>query len=402
MPEALAICLGDVVVGHLDYYEDDLDYVFTFDDSYLSSVERPILGQFFEDRRPGQIVQSGMPPWFANLLPAEPMRQIIARSAGTDALDDFALLRATGADLPGAVTAHEAEPSLRPKPGAASASSRPEAGPPGALRFSLAGLQLKLSVLMTDRGITLPASGQDGKWIAKFASASRQSLPRVEDATLRWAGAAGCQVCPSVSRSIEAFAELPDGFVDLAPEVLLVRRFDRPGEAMDRVHMEDFAQIMDRPPGDPHMYRGSFEELAAILRYLSPTDLREFVRRVVFMVISGNGDAHLKNWALLYPDGRNACLSPCYDLVPTVLYLGGQKLALDLDKQRSFAKVTVGSFRTMAAVAGIDWADMRQWVVESADATVSAWADADIADLFSSVEAARLAAHMSELPILAV
>jgi serine/threonine-protein kinase HipA len=44
------------------------------------------------------------------------------------------------------------------------------------------------------------------------------------------------------------------------------------------------------------------------------------MRRLAFMVLSGNADAHLKNWALLYPDGVNPRLAPVYDVVSTVVY----------------------------------------------------------------------------------
>ena len=35
----------------------------------------------------------------------------------------------------------------------------------------------------------------------------------------------------------------------------------------------------------------------------------EFVRRLVFNALIGNGDAHLKNWSLIYPDGRTTTVS---------------------------------------------------------------------------------------------
>ena len=49
----------------------------------------------------------------------------------------------------------------------------------------------------------------------------------------------------------------------------------------------------------------------------------EFVRRLVFSVLIGNGDTHLKNWSLLYPDGRTPVLSPAYDFVATLPYITG-------------------------------------------------------------------------------
>jgi len=48
------------------------------------------------------------------------------------------------------------------------------------------------------------------------------------------------------------------------------------------------------------------------------SDFDEVVRRIAFQVLIGNGDAHLKNWSFVYPDGTSARLSPPYDLVATI------------------------------------------------------------------------------------
>jgi len=45
----------------------------------------------------------------------------------------------------------------------------------------------------------------------------------------------------------------------------------------------------------------------------------EFVRRLVFSVLIGNADMHLKNWSLLYPDRRTPVLSPATILSPRCL-----------------------------------------------------------------------------------
>ncbi|MDU8339637.1 HipA domain-containing protein, partial [Pseudomonas syringae pv. actinidiae] len=48
--------------------------------------------------------------------------------------------------------------------------------------------------------------------------------------------------------------------------------------------------------------------------------------------IVGNGDAHLKNFGLLYsdPTQRDARLAPAYDIVNTTAYIPEDVLALDL------------------------------------------------------------------------
>jgi len=47
----------------------------------------------------------------------------------------------------------------------------------------------------------------------------------------------------------------------------------------------------------------------------------DFLRRLVFSVLIGNADMHLKNWSLLYPDRRTPVLSPAYDFVATLPYI---------------------------------------------------------------------------------
>lgn len=44
-------------------------------------------------------------------------------------------------------------------------------------------------------------------------------------------------------------------------------------------------------------------------------DVQEFIKRFVAFLLMGNTDAHLKNWAVRYPDGRAPILSPLYDPV---------------------------------------------------------------------------------------
>ncbi len=64
------------------------------------------------------------------------------------------------------------------------------------------------------------------------------------------------------------------------------------------------------------------------------TGLQEFVRRLTFTVLIGNGDMHLKNWSFTYTDGVTPELSPVYDFVSTVPYLPGDRLALNLVRNR--------------------------------------------------------------------
>jgi serine/threonine-protein kinase HipA len=58
---------------------------------------------------------------------------------------------------------------------------------------------------------------------------------------------------------------------------------------------------------------------------------------VTLSCIVGNGDAHLKNFGLLYsdPTQRDARLAPAYDIVNTTAYIPEDVLALDLAGSKS-------------------------------------------------------------------
>lgn len=394
---ALDVRLGSTAVGILHRFEDD-DYRFSFDPAWIAAPGRPVLGQFFEDRRPHDIITVGHPPvWFLHLLPQGPLRRAIARQHGLDQGAHFDLLRVLGEDLPGAVVLAPCEPPSPRRPRALPVPKPEE----GALLFSLAGQQWKLSVREGERGLVLPVRGEMGTWIAKFHDPTYADLPRIELATARWAEAAGIELPHFLEGSISDFGDLPEGIPTGDGSIFLIKRFDRgPGGA--RVHMEDFAQVLDREPGRAQ-YAGRYEHIAEILAYVAPQDLRAFCERLVFCVLCGNTDAHLKNWSLLYPDGRAARLSPAYDLVATVLYVPAidDELALTLGApgSRRFEDVNLASFRLLAEVTGRDFDEVAGWVRAAAERTRATWRELAPELPLRADERARIDAHLARVPL---
>jgi len=83
-------------------------------------------------------------------------------------------------------------------------------------------------------------------------------------------------------------------------------------------------------------------------------DTPEFLRRIAFMILSGNADAHVKNWSLTYPDGRRPRLAPAYDLVATIAYPGvGAGLALRLGEGDPL-EITASDLVAFAETCGMD------------------------------------------------
>jgi serine/threonine-protein kinase HipA len=367
--------LHDEEVGVL---RKDARATFTFSRAYLDLAKRPVLGQTFEDDTRRRRVGGGgkLPAFFSNLLPEGALRERLASALHVGVEHEFALLAALGEDLPGAVTATPFDDEGAGYEAAPSDDDESPPSPPreeGALRFSLAGVQLKLSMLREGERLTLPASGLGGRWIVKLPSPSYAALPENEHATMTWAERAGIRVAEQELVPMDRLHGAPNQLLEgLTGNAFITRRYDRL-ESGRRVHQEDFAQVLDIYP-ERKYDATNHETIANIVFRLSGVDgLYEYLRRLVFVVLSGNGDAHLKNWSLYYPNGAQAELTPAYDLVATVQYLPSERLALNLAKSRSFEDVSLASFQRLARKIGVDEAAVSELVRSCVAATLAAW-----------------------------
>lgn len=384
--------LRDVVVGTIERFDDELDtHTFAWDEDYLALPERPLLGQYMEDRLRASVITHGLTPWFEHLLPQGPLRGAVARDAGLELSDGLGLLAWLGADLPGAVTV-EVVRALRQRPRTPLALATATT-----YKASIAGAQWKLSLSALEKGLTLPLRGGDGDVIAKFHAEAHPGITRVEHATMTWAARCGIDVPPHRVARCDDIAGLPEEIPRGDGEVFVIERFDR--SPSGRVHVEDFGQVFDRPPGHPGQYTGSHEEVAAVIAALCPKDRREYLRRVVFCVVVGNGDAHLKNWALRYEDGRHARLSPAYDLVPTVVYRPADDLALSLGGTRDFSALTPTRFDRLADVLGVSRGDVRRWVRDDAGLIRAQW-EQGARGMFTEPQRARIERHFERVKAL--
>jgi len=367
----LIVKLGDLAVGDLRRRSGD-SWEFAFREGYINLPSRPILGQAFEDDL--QRVHRStllLPPFFSNLLPEGPLRELLARQAQVNEQREALLLDVLGGDLPGAVVVTRGDDAMVDDEGSAPPPAEPDREQ--RLKFSLAGVQLKLSVLQRGERLTLPATGQGGDWIVKLPDSRFPGVPANEISMLRWARRAGIEVPDHRMVRITEIDGLPQEMVFAEPEALAVRRFDREGEK--RVHQEDFAQILGLYPHEKYE-RFNFETVGNIVHAVAgPEALIDYARRLVFVVLSGNGDAHHKNWSLLYLDGRTASLTPAYDLVFTRAYIERDELALKFRGSRRFEDVTMESFRRLARRCGFDEDLLAETATEAAQRIREAWSE---------------------------
>jgi len=121
--------------------------------------------------------------------------------------------------------------------------------------------------------------------------------------------------------------------------LFIMSRFDRKPDG-SALGFEDFAVLTGRSSNQK--YEGSYEMIAKAVelysRENSVTQLRKLFERIALSCLLRDGDAHLKNFGMLYEHpAASRTLAPAYDVVCTDIYpeLDG-KMALKLNKSKTF------------------------------------------------------------------
>ena len=373
MEAVYAVLLHGEHVGAI--HRRDAFTKFVFDRDYWDRPNRAVLGRWFEDHpRKQPRATNWVPAWFSNLLPEGRLRELIAREQRVDTNREIDLLTRIGADLPGAVqVVPDPEAPIDEGFEAAAGGLVNVPGPSVRLRFSLAGVGLKFSMRQKGDRLVLPAHGEDGGWIVKTPDRTYPGLVANEAAVMRLAGEVGIEVPEVHVRHRGQVDELGEGaWPSDEDEAYVVRRFDRTAEG--RVHIEDFAQVLGRFGLGEGKYRSTVEAVAAIAyRGRDHASLREMVRRTVFNLFVGNGDAHLKNWSLIYPDRKIARLSPAYDLVCTAVYPHQADLGLPFFGTARLSEISRDHFARLQAALNVDDDDVLDVVDEMIERFCQAW-----------------------------
>lgn len=178
-------------------------------------------------------------------------------------------------------------------------------------RSGISGVQPK--VLMPDADIPPPEriAFPEADLIVKSGSAEYPWLAQNEF------------LCMDVAR--RAGLDVPEFWLSDDASLLVLRRFDLLPE---RLGFEDMAVLMGKPRDAQgnYKYQGSYEAITRVIAAFSGTstaaNLRAFFASVVLSMLVRNGDAHLKNFGLLYrdPSADEARLAPIYDVVTTTIY----------------------------------------------------------------------------------
>lgn len=197
----------------------------------------------------------------------------------------------------------------------------------------ISGVQPKLVVPMQPDDATV--SGKDV--IAKNSIKDRSLIVKSSGEDLV-ALAENEFICMSIAK--KAGLDVPEFWLSDDKKLFVVERFDITQNGC--LGFEDMTALMNRQ--NDQKYDGSYEQVAKAIALFASGDrlhssLRELFSSVTLSVLLRNGDAHLKNFGMLYTDPTSAdCrLSPLYDVVNTTVYLPKDALALKLAGTKAWA-----------------------------------------------------------------
>jgi serine/threonine-protein kinase HipA len=206
-------------------------------------------------------------------------------------------------------------------------------------RMSISGVQAKALVRLNKETADIDIAPTGSTHILKPEPNQYQDLPQLENTCMSMASTLGMPVPP------HGLFPMSDGRL-----CYIVKRFDRTEDG-GKIQNETMFQLL----GATDKYEGSLESIGKAIRAHAENvglDTIDFFERVLFCFLTGNGDMHTKNWALLIR-GKKASLAPCYDLVSSKVYIAREEdSALTLNARRN--KLKRSDFEALANFLRID------------------------------------------------
>lgn len=195
-------------------------------------------------------------------------------------------------------------------------------------KISVSGVQEKFPAIIKDGEIKIAAKEERSTHIIKpypwdITLKDRKQIPANEHVTM--------QIASQVYGILTAANGLC--FTPKGQPAFITRRFDILPDGL-KLPMEDFASIVGKnepTAGKQFKYNGSYEDIADAIRSNSAAwkmDMERFYELIVFNYIYANGDAHFKNFSLIF-DGNDYRLSPAYDLLNTALHVNDTDFGLE-------------------------------------------------------------------------
>ena len=334
--DKLNVLLYDRQVGTLERSREGV--FFTYANTWLDDVRNGRGGHALSISMPLTEREHGprvVEPFIAGLLPDSAVhRRKIAESFGIDPghESDFEFLRKIGRDCAGAVVftdPNDPYSDIREPPKLRKLSDgelaqylrdlpiRPLVDDPETgTRLSLAGVNDKTAVVISGGAVSLPLNGFPSSHILKVDIAGLKDSIKTEHFCLRLADACGIRVPKSSIHQVEDTV------------YMRVARYDRRLQMREngpalliRAHQEDMCQALAIHPEskyeDNRFSPGpGWKDMAEVMKMMErpAVDQAGLLDRALFQYLSGNPDAHGKNYAIRYSPSGQMSLSPLYDL----------------------------------------------------------------------------------------
>lgn len=130
----------------------------------------------------------------------------------------------------------------------------------------------------------------------------------------------------------KAGIDVPEFYLSDDDALFIMRRFDIDQDGRS-LGFEDLCVLQAKSRDDK--YTGSYEQVAKTIKtFTSPAykmrSLQHFFKMTVLNNRLQNGDAHLKNFGVIYEDINSVRLAPAYDVVNTTFYVTNDIAALTL------------------------------------------------------------------------
>lgn len=380
----LKLTLHDKLVGYLAGFNNGRN-VLIFADEFKYNLERPTLSLITNPKFPksSQFIDATLTrnqrlhPILSNLLPEGVMREAITDELKIHIDNEFSIISYLGSDLPGALVATPMDPDEVPE--LKISNSKVKAVKIDNIikknKFSLAGVQLKFSMQNQNGEFKLAKDNMLGDWIIKPPSIIYRDVPLNEYTGMTLASLAGIDIPEIKLIELNKIIDLPQD-IKLPNEKMAfaIKRFDR--NQNKRIHMEDFAQVLVKYPYEKYD-SANYEQIGKIIYEYSDNglqDVQQFAQRLLVNILLANGDAHLKNWSLLYSDKITPILPPAYDVLTTSVYIKDEKeYALNLGKNKDWYDVSYENFEYWSNKVGISWKSIKPHLDDTMEKARSLW-----------------------------
>ena len=362
MNSSLDVYFKNVLAGVLSKSKQGNQLTFVYDTKYFHSEDAEQISASLPIRLE-EYQNDVVEPFFIGLLPEESAKATIAKLLKTDVRNTFTLLKHLGGDCAGAIATYSSGTNpdkistneyriIKDKDAFEILShlkQRPLYFDEDDFRISGAGAQDKLVACIIDDKIALPLNGTPSTHIIK------PNIQGFEDTVYNEL------FCMQLAK--ECGLTAPHTFIkifDKAP-FYVIERYDRErnGDIWNRIHQEDFCQLLQVLPehkyesdGGPNL-QNCFD-LLNNLGIQAPSKIA-FLDLIIFNFLIGNGDAHAKNFAILYKH-KIPELAPCYDLMCTTImapHYQKSKMAMSLGSSNYLiSQVNKTHFARLTTISG--------------------------------------------------